>query len=46
MVLIIFDFVDCCSMRQEMTRPKLEYHPRERKRAMSRGGDNLFDMDW
>lgn len=44
-LLIVFDFVDCCSVRYS-ARPEYENQPRERQRAQSRGRDDLFDMDW
>lgn len=52
-VLIVFDCVDCCSVRQS-NRPEYEYQqrvrprarPRPRPRARSRSRDDLFDMDW
>jgi len=45
-VLIIFDCVDCCSIRQKVVKPKPGYRPKQRKRATARSRDDLFDMDW
>ncbi|KAE8449263.1 hypothetical protein EG329_008430 [Mollisiaceae sp. DMI_Dod_QoI] len=43
-ILMIFDCVDCCSIRQAAARPDFEYQSRERSTIRSR--DDLFDMDW
>ena len=49
LVMIVFDCVDCCSMRQSNRSEAMsayEYRSRQRAPYSRRDGDELFDMDW